>query len=97
MVIMIVSILKASHVSWSATEIAHSRLRHDVVRKLMHENYGRCGDGRQGPQKQVAARQADWDLGHVPMMLCPVPFSSRDPACRPRAGNADHQGKSPDR
>lgn len=66
MVIMIVSILKASHVSWSATEIAHSRLRHDVVRKLMHENYGRCGDGRQGPQKQVAARQADWDLGHVP-------------------------------
>ena len=41
----------------------------------MHENHGRCGDGRQGPQKQVAASlQADWDLGHVPMMLCLVPF-----------------------
>ena len=35
MVIMIVSILKASHVSWPAFEIAHSRLRHDVVRKPM--------------------------------------------------------------
>ena len=38
----------------------------------MHETHGRCGDGRQGLEKQVAARQADGDLGHVPMMLCPV-------------------------
>lgn len=96
MVIMIVSILKASHASWSATEIAHSRLRHDVVRKLMHENHGRCGDGRQGPQKQVAARQADWDLGHVPMLLCSEVIVARSGMPTEKT-IADHQGKSPDR
>ncbi|KAM0702591.1 hypothetical protein Q7P35_010022 [Cladosporium inversicolor] len=30
-----------------------------------------------GLEKQVAARQADGDLGHVPMMLCPVLLFAR--------------------
>jgi hypothetical protein len=38
---------------------------------------GDVATGDRALQKQVAARQADWDLGHVPMLLCTVLLFAR--------------------